>query len=330
MTDPLFRAPQRWRTAIVLLCGALLLASVTTSSAAPWINRFAFADPAFQAVWSRSDSDVANGGIARSYTWGPNPWFDYKEYYRQSPNGLRQVQYFDKARMEINDPARPGRDGVTNGLLTVEMVSGRVKMGDGLGPEDNPERGPAAVPIAGDPLVNGNTIAPTYASFRGIATVDNGYTDPDRTGQRTGTTLDRSGNRANNAALAQDAATEIVSYNTVTGHNVPRVFRDFLQNGPVDALFAFGYPITDPYWIRATVGGLEQDIFVQLYERRVVTYTILPRIRLLSRWRWAMSASTISSGATHIWDSPGCLRMARRCRSPLPQSVPQAASGRCS
>jgi Tol biopolymer transport system component len=106
-----------------------------------------------------------------------------------------------------------------------------------------------------------------------VATVDNAYRDPDRTGQRIGTTLDRFGNRGNNASLAQDAATTIVTYNTVTGHNVPRVFRDFIQNGPVEGLFAFGYPITDPYWVRARVGGEDKDVLVQLYERRVVTYT---------------------------------------------------------
>ena len=54
---------------------------------------------------------------------------------------------------------------------------------------------------------------------------------------------------------------------------MPRVFRDFLQNGPVEAIFAFGLPITDPHWIKARVGGAEKDIFVQLYERRAITYT---------------------------------------------------------
>ena len=54
-----------------------------------------------------------------------------------------------------------------------------------------------------------------------------------------------------------------MTYNTITGHNIPRVFNDFIANGPVDGVFAFGYPITDAYWIRARVGGQERDVLVQ-------------------------------------------------------------------
>ncbi len=175
--------------------------------------------------------------------------------------------------MELNNPSVTGTPNtVTNGLLTVELVSGRLKVGHCIGPEDNQQRQPANVPVAGDPA-NENPNAPTYASFRGVATFDNGYRDPDRNGQRIGSVLDKSGNRTNNAELAKDPATEIVTYNTITGHNVPRVFYDFIRNGPVEATFAFGYPITDPYWVRARVAGVEKDVLVQLFERRVVTYT---------------------------------------------------------
>ena len=145
------RFPRVLRLTSAALAGIALLVNALPAQAAPWVDRFAFANPAFQTVWSRSDSAVVSGSVARSYTWGPQPWFDYKEYYRQSPNGLRQVQYFDKARMEINDPANAGPDGVTNGLLTVEMVSGRVKAGDSPGVEDNVQREPATIPVAGDP-----------------------------------------------------------------------------------------------------------------------------------------------------------------------------------
>jgi hypothetical protein len=161
---------------------------------------------------------------------------------------------------------------VTNGLLVVELVSGRLKLGEGIGRDQNAQRQPAEVPVAGDPAA-ANPAAPTYASFSGVATLDNGYRDPERVGQRASATLDKQGDRAIDAALAQDPGAEIVEYNQVTGHNVPRVFRDFIQNGPVDGLFAFGHPITDPYWVRARIGGAERDVLVQLYQRRVVTYT---------------------------------------------------------
>jgi hypothetical protein len=34
-----------------------------------------------------------------------------------------------------------------------------------------------------------------------------------------------------------------------------------------------GYPITEPYWVRAKVGDKERWVLVQLFERRALTYT---------------------------------------------------------
>jgi hypothetical protein len=79
--------------------------------------------------------------------------------------------------------------------------------------------------------------------------------------------------------------TEIVRYESATGHNVPRVFEAFmnasgtvLENGRltqstiVDPLFAFGYPITEPYWTTVNVGGEPQRVLFQAFQRRVLTY----------------------------------------------------------
>ncbi len=219
----------------------------------------------------------------RTWYWGPGPWFDYAEFYQESPNGLRTVQYFDKARMEINNPA----DGiVTNGLLVKELVSGRVQVGDRLyfpTIYDTPFQC-ADVPVAGNPRET-NPVAAGYCAFAEIATLDNDYRDPIRLDQRVRATVDRAGNLDERPDLARPETT-IVQYNTVTGHNIPRVFWEFMNQrgrivvdgrvttGPiVDWLFATGYPITDPYWTRAVVGESERDVLVQLFERRVLTYT---------------------------------------------------------
>ncbi|MEZ4572086.1 MAG: hypothetical protein R2849_17530 [Thermomicrobiales bacterium] len=52
--------------------------------------------------------------------------------YADSPGGSRQVQYFDKSRMEINDPGGDTEElwYVTNGLLVVELMTGRMQTGD--------------------------------------------------------------------------------------------------------------------------------------------------------------------------------------------------------
>jgi hypothetical protein len=34
-----------------------------------------------------------------------------------------------------------------------------------------------------------------------------------------------------------------------------------------------GYPISEPYWTKVKVGGVEKDVLVQAFQRRVLTYT---------------------------------------------------------
>ena len=141
------------RTALMVTIVAALFAAALPASAVPWAgDRTRFASPRFEQVWRGADLVVQQGRTNRSWTWGPQPWFDYKEVYKQSPNGQRLVQYFDKTRMEINDPqnAVGPLGGVTNGLLTVELVSGRLKLGEGIGPDQNEQRDPAGSPVAGD------------------------------------------------------------------------------------------------------------------------------------------------------------------------------------
>ncbi|OAN48524.1 hypothetical protein A6A03_08050, partial [Chloroflexus islandicus] len=265
------------RVIVILVLGAAMLTNTTFLSAAPFADRHEFADPRFAVIWSRTDSEAVRGG--RTWYWGPAPWFDYGEFYLNSPNSLRTVQYFDKARMEINNPS----DGiVTNGLLVKELVCGRQQFSDN--PLDAIDIGSSDVPVAGNPRKT-NPIAPSYHDFATVATTDNGYRDPQRLKQRVSATIERGGNVSNRPDLARPETT-IVQYSTITGHNIPRIFWDFMNQrgrviengrittGPiVDWLFAIGYPITDPYWTRAVVGDTERDVLVQLFERRVLTYT---------------------------------------------------------
>jgi hypothetical protein len=262
---------------------ALALATLPAQAAPFNGQRSQFSDDGFRSVWTRTDAQQVRGG--RTWYWGPQPWFDYAEFYRQGLNGLRTVQYFDKARMEINNPSDRGfQGGVTNGLLVVELVSGHLKKGND--PFDYDGRAPADVPVAGNPKAD-NPNGTTYASFTALATFDNnGFRDANKLNQRVATTLDKGGNLAIRQDLAEGhPETNIVQYNSLTGHNIPKVFWDFLNmQGPVveggqrrnrtivDWTFAMGLPITDAYWTRAKIGAAEKDVLVQLYERRVLTY----------------------------------------------------------
>jgi hypothetical protein len=181
------------------------------------------------------------------------------------------VQYFDKARMEITDWSRDRANPwfVTNGLLVKELVSGQLQLGD----VEFLRRSPAEIGIAGDADDKGG---PTYASFaKHIGSVEN------RVGQIAKNTLRRDGSTG---MTSENAAAKLVVYVPETGHNVPQVFWDFLNaRGPVgdgqqtdqlvDWVFAMGYPISEPYWTKVKVGGVEKDVLVQAFQRRVLTYT---------------------------------------------------------
>jgi hypothetical protein len=243
-----------------------------------------YADDAFTGVWRETDAPVAEGQATRTWYWGPAPWVSRIEPYAQSPGGGRLVQYFDKSRMEITRPGadRGGRWFISNGLLVREMVSGRVQTGDEGGQVE--QRAPADLPVAGD--LSGANPAPTYASFTRIASLANDNRALDRRGQRADTRIDRAGVISNAPAALLGPAVEFVHYDGRLGHNIPRVFWEFMnQQGPVyrdgqrqtglivEWEFASGLPITEPYWTRVRTAGVERDALVQLFERRVLTYT---------------------------------------------------------
>ncbi len=260
-----------------LLCLCLfLLVGVLPAS----LSAQSFADSAFESVWQRTDKPIADGRAARSWMWGPQPLTEaLYEPYAEAPGGSRLVQYFDKARMEINDPNgdRSSQWFVTNGLLVREMVDGRIQVGDSA----SETRSPANEAVAGDPAVH-NPNCPTYASFTYLT-----WTPAEnRQGQKVTATLAKNGTVGDDPSKAGYAGTEIAQYEPATGHNVPKVLWDFMnQSGliyvsggyrtgkVVDWLFAMGYPISEPYWVRCLVGGEEKDVLVQLFERRVLTYT---------------------------------------------------------
>lgn len=226
------------------------------------------ADAAFGQIWQRADGPVQNGTTARSWLWGPRPFRSTSEQYAESPGGLRSVDYYDKARMEITDPGRSRQDRyfVTNGLLVKELVSGRMQVGD-----NNFVARPAAqVAVAGDPGA-GNP-APAYRVFEPYVSLNLDRPAVKQIGSDVIATIDQAGKVGENTGLAR-TQTRIAVFEDTLDHNIPAVFWQFLQRQPDDWLFAFGYPISEPYWTRARVGGVEKDVLVQLYERRILTYT---------------------------------------------------------
>jgi hypothetical protein len=239
----------------------------------------------FRAVWSRTDLPVAEevlGAQPRTWVWGPEPITGaFHEPYAEGVGGSRLVHYYDKSRMEINDPdAPPSRSAVTNGLLVVEMITGEIQVGDNSFEVSTP----AQIAVAGDPAGD-NPSAPTYRSFRSVAYPVNDERAPNREGEVVTERLARDGTVSDDPSLGQYSV-RIGSYSSELGHNVPQVFVDFFtQEGLVyedgdyttgtviDPSFVVGLPISEPYWARVRVGGVEKDVLIQAFERRVLTFT---------------------------------------------------------
>lgn len=236
-----------------------------------------FADTSIQNVWNGSDAAVAAGNAGRGWLWGPQPDTPARlEKYAEGPGGSRLVQYFDKSRMEITRPQNNRNDQwfVTNGLLTVEMVSGSLQVGD----NSFIATSPATIPVAGDP---DSVLAPTYATFYGLASVGTHQAErraPNRLGQPVTATLDKNGNAGPAAGGAAASGVKVGSYETTLGHNIPDVMWSWM-NDPARSgldggwLFALGLPITEPYWVRINLQGKPTTVLVQLFERRALTYT---------------------------------------------------------
>jgi hypothetical protein len=236
---------------------------------------------ALNAYVRRADRPVETGAVARSWLWGPRKWAEVSEAYADAAGGERPVFYYDKARIEVGDPnRRPDHPAYfTNGLLVTELASGRLQYGDQMfiGSE------PAAVSVVGD---LGSSVAPTYSSFRSlvyIPEIGQHNQAPDRTGER----LNQCINRAGNVSTCTPATpTTYARFVPESGHNIAAPFWTFLnQTGPIEEngvprvgevfpwVTTMGYPIAEPYWTRAVVGGIERDVLVQLFQRRVLSYT---------------------------------------------------------
>lgn len=268
----------RTRPIVTALVAALLAGSVPV---VPPAATAPVAAPAFAAVWNRVDllveQQVADG---RGYTWGPAlPDAPATEIYDGVP---RPVAYFDKARMELARPDATAGDlfAVTTGLLVREMIIGQRQDGDAIFTPLTP----SLIAVAGDPNDrDGNPVAPTYASFQALAGSDGGR--PATPGQLIVDGIDRAGQVR---AVTPPEERRVTGYDPVTRHNVADVFTTYAdQVGPIwgddgpavgpvffgNPTYVLGRPIVEPYWTRAVVAGTERDVLVQMFERRVLTYT---------------------------------------------------------
>lgn len=287
MAGPRSGGSRRAATLMLLLAGMIALPggalAQSTTPPTPGIN------PAFKQVWERTDLPVAQAKVQRSWVWGPSPIATKSEPLAEATGGVRQVQYYDKGRMEINDPkANPASPWfVTSGLLVYEMLSGKIQ----VGADKFEQRDPANLLLAGDPQPNANPAAtgPTFAILAKVATLSgNENQAKPRTGQEVDQTLAADGTvgTVNQVGPGPASLAKYAYYEATTGHNVPDVFWSFMnqsglvyENGQLvqgqlfNWVYTMGYPLTEPYWITAYIGGKQVPVLVQAFQRRLLTFT---------------------------------------------------------
>jgi len=251
---------QRWGVTLSVAVVALWVGTMGVQSAA------GYASPMIEAAWRQGE------GIQPNF-WGPLATAQDRpsEPYKEAPGGKRIVQYFDKARMEQFDPnAR-----VTTGLLTVELKSGKLQLGDSTFEQHSP----AQINIAGDPGANGLI----YADLSKLAE----YYDPNSANtysayiygdnhQFTPLTAENAKPYAGQFDVPSgDTFTYVADPSNHYGQVVYSPFQDFIKR-LTDAGIAIdqtpGYPISPVIIATVPIGGKATTVFVQAFERRVLTY----------------------------------------------------------
>jgi hypothetical protein len=234
-----------------------------------WPPPFANAGPPeFFRLWARTDGPGAGGRLASgtAWRWGPQPISGRLCESTEADGGAyRYVQYFDKGRMELNYPERaPYFPFVSGGRLAVELISGQLQ----LGPTDVEQRQPSDEAVVGDPAA-GNPQAPTYRAFGAVAWPQNRQRAEPSRGTLVTQRLDAGGIVTNDPALGRYSV-RLGPYNRQLGHNIAAVFTAWALRAETVPL---GLPLSEPYWVRARVGGQERELLVQPFERGILSYT---------------------------------------------------------
>ena len=237
--------------ALLLITGIVAGPAFIHGQAAP----IPFGNTAFAAQWNSIEPKVPN-------FWGPAYQNIFPEQYQEATNGQRFIQYFDKARMEQTTAG----GAVTNGLLTVELITGQRQFGDNL----FTTYPPATIPVVGDPT---NTF-PTYASLS-ASVFPNKVA---QSAQPIGTVYGPSGTLTTDSTRAAVPGAAFGSYPERPGRQVraqhPARLLVLPHRPPRPVADHDGLPPHRAFWVQVTVNNVPATwVLVQPFERRVLSYT---------------------------------------------------------
>jgi hypothetical protein len=123
---------------------------------------------------------------------------------------------------------------------------------------------PPAIPIAGDPDGGGPTyatLATKSASLLAASTA--------KIGSPVSATVAATGD-VTNPTGATAPETTISAFDDTTKHNVPKVFADYRAKAGLQTI---GFGISEPFMATVKVAGAQKAVMIQVFERRVLTYT---------------------------------------------------------
>jgi len=161
--------------------------------------------------------------------------------------------------MELTNPAT---GVVTSGLLATDLIKGQVQVSDtAFQPKSSP-----AIPIAGD----ADSPGPTYA---GLASKAASLFAPATTKPGSFVTLIAAADGSVTdgggfAGISMSPATS--GFDATTQHNVLGAFADYRDRV---GLSTIGFAISEPFRATVKVAGVSATVLVQIFERRVLTYT---------------------------------------------------------
>jgi len=209
-----------------------------------------FADPAFQQQWNTGEALAPN-------FWGPlmTARDSVRETYNGMPNNQRLVQYFDKGRMELRPDGR-----VTNGLLATELIKGQLQIGD----VNFQALASPAISIAGE----ADNLGPTYATL-GTKDAVLFEPSPNHVGGYAQALVSPTGDISVSNVPAT-AFTTFSTFDDTTKHNVPAPFATYRSSVGV---LTIGFALCEPFTSTVKVAGQPRPVLIQVFERRVLTYT---------------------------------------------------------
>jgi len=130
-------------------------------------------------------------------------------------------------------------EGGTTGLLAKELITGQMQTGDAT----FEFKGPADIAAVGDKV-------PGNITYKELSQNQYQTVEPNQFEQRT--------------------VNEFKNFFRESGKRIPGTTDEFAYNRGIELI---GNPITEAKWVKAKVGGVEKDVLVQAFERRVLTYT---------------------------------------------------------